>query len=246
MNKRTIVTFAMIMTLCLSAVGFAYAHWADYVTVSGEIDVNSLNLAWIWNDVEEPYYSDNECEFKDFGDGDWEYQDREVDCYTEDVGYETMVFKMWNVYPGYYGQFKSVPLGNIGTTAIDLDMSRLVISGKEYGETTNDLKFKWIVAPPATQAYGVLYHDMDGDDEIDPETDDFPGEEKIWIFTTFFRAGRTGRPQIPPGLWIKEEIDFYFLQPIYECTEYEIYIKIVGVQWNWEGVEYQFPLPDPN
>lgn len=253
MTKKYI-SLAVLLIISMSAVGFGYAYWADSLTVKGEIYTDTLNAAWLT--VEPISISDNEEPYplKDYAWGKYELQDEETDCRTGLSGYKNLKLDVYNAYPGYYIRFHNVPLGNIGTTPWEIYEITVVAKDETNGR---ELTWQWDIAPWDVPVNGLAYDDSLGptSGQVDLETADFPGEEKLWIQLGNFAAGAGDTIynrgwQLEEGDWMKGEIDIYFLQPIEECHHYSFDITIKVVQWNYDMTlgdagGYTMPIPVP-
>lgn len=243
MNKKNLTLIAILLTFALSAAGFTYAMWSDQIIVHGEVHTDTLNLAWVtWEDYR---VEDNEIEIKDYAWGTVDYLLPETDSITGLSGYEKLKLDVYNAYPGYYIRFTNLLLGNLGTTPLDLCDFDVI----GYDPAGNEMEFSWLLQPYSSEAYGVFWEDINGNGVLDPETDDFPGEERFWLnMVSFPAAGPNNKGiQIHRGGKLKGEIDIYFLQPMKECTHYSFEIKIKACQWNWDPAigAYNVDLPMP-
>ena len=224
--------------MSMSAVGFAYAYWSDYLMVKGEIYTDTLNAAWT---TQEGYaIDDNEVPYpdKDYAWGEFTYEDLVTDCRTGLSGYKKIKLDVYNAYPGYYIRFNNVPIGNIGTTPWEIYEISVTARDETKGQ---DLVWQWDKAPFNSPVYGVAYDDTVGIDPkvLEVETKDFPGEERLWIQLGVFGddSGETiynRGIQLEEGDWTKGEFDIYFFQPIGECNHYSFDITLKVVQWNYD------------
>lgn len=251
MNKKNITLISLLLVLSLSAAGYAYAMWSDHIHVQGEVNTDSLTMAWVTDEWGEPLnYHDNERDDKDYAWATIVAMDPVSD--VNGNGFKTLKIDVYNAYPGYYIQFDPVNIGNLGTTPFDI----LSFTVEGYDETSdNELVWEHLypgwVPPYAEEYYGVFYEELPGGTTgLDPEGslgDDWPGEERIWLNIVSLSAEGPYQKgiQIHPGGKFKGEIDLYFLQPMEECNHYTFYITIKCVQWNWLDAvgPYNMDLP---
>lgn len=240
MKKNKLMLSSVVLLVLLSAVGYGYAHWADSITYTAEVQTGSMTLVhmkeWsagtpdgeaysniVWGgDKNDPHQIGTYCF------GSWGFKDLKEDCITKDWGWETMWVKFENVYPGIRAA-RSVVLENIGTTPLH-------ITGVEIWDPSGEMTWVWVTkfSDAATYADGFFYIDglVDDNGKYDPE-------EAVMYVT----IGHGFEVQLHTKDWVKSEVDIDFLQPLEECGKlYEFEIKYLADQWNWEGVVSDPPV----
>lgn len=220
MDKKKLAAMALIIAIALSAFGFVYAAWTDYVYISGTAKMGSLTIVWDEREKNFLSYVDNEPNLPDPKDIAWAriYYDENsyvVDEHTGKGGYETLILEIHNAYPCYEVHFTTLVVNNTGT--IPAHFIRWEISG--YDETDDEeLRFIW------TKPYDRGAFWDNGPDNKWGTPDDV---EIINVRIVNFVCH-----QLDPCHITKGEIDFHFKQPAEECHTYTFNCTLTAVQWN--------------
>jgi hypothetical protein len=237
LNRNKLAATALLISISLSAVGFAYAAWYDVVYIKGTVDMGSLTLAFDW--VEPPlcdeFYFDElgqlqpgEYLGKDVGNCSAWYSEPFTDEHTLKPGYKQLNIYVENAYPQFvvHTTFK---LHNIGE--IPIDIARYDITGEKYDKDGN-LIYDLLWYDPDGDYIGELWEDVDGDGVVDPDVDLLVINLEITNALPF---------QIDPCRTNKAQIDFDFKQDAEECHTYYLHVKVWGIQWNKDSTH----LPPP-
>jgi len=216
MENKKIAAIALIIVITLSAVGFAYAHWVDYATINGKIQMGSMTL--VFDPTELLDYTDNELtlpEPKDVGSGKIYYDTltRVDDAHTGLYGYKVLVFEIHDAYPQYRIDFTTVVLLNIGTIPIH-------ITGSTIWDPTGVLNWTWTTPPPHSPCEGFFWKDFNHNNVYDT------GEEIMHVKIVNFVSH-----QLEPGENTKGEVDIDFYQPAEPCHTYQFNIEFDATQY---------------
>jgi hypothetical protein len=246
MKKSKLLTIPIVLIMTLAFCGIAYAHWYDQVHIDGVTKGGTVNIAF---DTFEPaiYWEFHEVDGvlvpgeylgKDVGYG-FAYLDLdsyEEDPHTDKFGYERMVIDIFCAYPSYRVHTQYV-IRNIGT--IPVNICKLFITGERWtkdqpgvpGVKEYDLIF---VAPdPDFPFEGELWEDRFPYGEFDPDVD-------VLVINFDYKNGDFPY-QLDPCHTQKGEVDIHFKQDASQCHRYKIFVEIVGLQWNKDCDEWDYP-----
>ncbi|MDW8040466.1 MAG: hypothetical protein RMJ03_03460 [Nitrososphaerota archaeon] len=145
-TKKLAATFAILM-LALGIAGFAYAHWYEYLWLTGEVNTGSLCLEW---SLDYDVWPGN---LKDL-DGDGKVDDPVAIVKHEFVDgngdgcYEGLKVWVWNAYPSLWIN-GTLDVTNCGTIPAKLWTSSISIEGEPDGwwEEGIELKTKLVGNP---------------------------------------------------------------------------------------------------
>ncbi|MEM0006665.1 MAG: hypothetical protein QXR89_00135 [Candidatus Bathyarchaeia archaeon] len=228
MDKKKLSAIALIMAIALSAFGFVYAAWKDYIYIEGTIKMGSLTLAFdyfeppksieYWLNHTSGQLVEGEFEGKDVGYCSSSYKDLITDPHTGKKGYKTLVILVENAYPQYYVHTTFV-LHNIGTVPIDI--AKYEITG-EKKDKNGTLIYNLLWYDPDGDYIGSLYEDVNNNGKVDD------GDIEVINLKITNKLPY----QIDPCNVNKAEIDMDFKQAAEECHTYLIHVRVVGIQWN--------------
>ena len=253
---KTNKVFALlaITLISLSAAGYAFAHWSDSVTIEAEVYTGNLEIVltekwqeiWVWVDgttwVEQdmlgqynPDYALKEDVMECFDT--WE-GDRVVEicdyapetCEEFDTMYKEVKFAIYNVYPEtafetytHIHNVGSIPAHWIGATVYlwiwdDLDQEWDVADASDFANMGIEV---WVVAEDHNEdpIPGITFDPATLLIEVDPEY------------------------QFHPCEGIDLYITYYFTDILPECAAFKGSVVFDFVQWNWQSVPAQPPLP---
>ena len=226
-NKRMVV-LPIVAILALSIAGVAYSAWTDKVLIEGTVKMNSLTIAF---DYEEPplcqeYYWDpvakdlvpGEYKDKDVGSCDARYDELVVDEHTNKQGYKKLYITINNAYPQYIVHTTFI-INNTGTVPVYI--YGYAIDGAKCDKDGNVIhKLLW--HDPNEDWIGGLYEDVNDNEVFDDED----------ILVINLELVDQLPFQIDPCHKNKQEIDIDFKQEAEECHIYIIQVEILAVQWN--------------
>jgi hypothetical protein len=238
LNRNKLAATALLISISLSAVGFAYAAWYDVVYIKGTVDMGSLTLAFDY--IEPPLCSEfflnrstgkldpGEYLGKDVGYCEAWYSEEFMDEHTLKKGYKQLNIYVENAYPQYY-VFTTFKLHNIGE--IPINIARFDITGEKYDKDGN-LIYKLLWFDPNGDYIGELWEDFNGNGMVDPDVDLLVMNLEITNKLPY---------QIDPCFTNKAQIDIDFKQDAEECHTYYLHVTVWGIQWNKDSSH----LPTP-
>jgi len=234
MDKKKLAAMALIIAIALSAFGFVYAAWTDYIYISGTAKMGSATLAFSTREdpsAEEynlnpnppPEWIKGEWKSKDVGSCDAYYDPNSLitDKHTGKQGYKKLIIEVKNAYPGYAVHTTFI-IHNIGT--IPLCVYGVDFTG-EKRDSQGNLIYKLIATWKIVESkvVGEIYEDVDGSGNVSL------GD----ILIINFEVLNTGWPfQLDPCHENKMEIDIDFKQEAEECHTYLLQFELLAVQWN--------------
>lgn len=224
--KKNLAAAALLISIALSAFGYAFAHWSDTIAIEGTVEMGSLTLAFDWD--EPPFcveFHRNETgqlvpgEFlgKDVGKCSAWRSENVTDEHTGKKGYKKIHVLIENAYPQYIVHTIFV-LHNIGT--IPINVAKYEITGAKYNSTGDKIHdLLWDGKTP-----GGLYEDRNDNGVLD-------GED---VEVINIRLQDSLPYQLDPCNTNKQEMDLDFKQEAQECHTYMFTVEIYGIQWNKE------------
>jgi predicted ribosomally synthesized peptide with SipW-like signal peptide len=237
MENKKVAAIMLIIAITLSAVGIVYAHWSDTATITGNIQMGTLTLAF--GTVEEPacteYYHNpvpgglpewltGEAGGKDVGSANASFADLITDVHTGKEGFKTLNIDIHNAYP-QWAVHTSFWAHNIGTVPLYLYGISLV--GEKRNSTTGAVIYHLIMTthidPVTFGIDGEIYEDVDSSGNYTL------GD--ILVINVVLKNAQFPL-QIDPCHSDKCEIDIDFKQAAEQCHKYTLTFSLLAVQWN--------------
>lgn len=233
MQNKKIASFALILTIALSAFGFVYAHWSDLIITQGSVNMGCLTLAfsideaplcgeYYLNPNPPPILSSGEWEGKDVGSCEAYYSGLITDPHSGKQGFKVLNIEVHNAYP-HYRVHTTYIVHNIGT--VPLIIYGLELTGEKINSTGsviyNLVMDSFINADEEIE--GEIYEDVDGSGTVTP------GD--ILVMNVIVR-NRDLPVQLEPCSDDKQEIDIHFKQEAQQCHSYALHFSLLSVQWD--------------
>jgi predicted ribosomally synthesized peptide with SipW-like signal peptide len=235
MENKKIAAIMLIIAITLSAVGIVYAHWSDTATITGNIQMGTLTLAFSTseaptateyypNPTPPPDWIVGEVEGKDVGSCDAHYADLITDAHTGKPGYKTLVININNAYP-QYAVHTTFIVHNIGT--VPLFFYGVLLVGEKKNSTGDhiyNLIMNTTINAGTGNILGDIWEDVNKNGVVNPAIDIkvINLEIKNDVFPV----------QIDPCNDDKMEIDLDFKQAAEMCHTYTLTFSLLAVQWN--------------
>jgi len=230
MENKKIAAIMLLIAITLSAFGIVYAHWSDTATITGNIKMGTLTLAFITTEdpsAAEYYWNGTtwklgEKEGKDVGSANAQYKDWITDKDTGKPGWKTLEINMTNAYPGYavHTTFRS---HNIGT--VPLFIYNVTLVGEKKNSTGAHIYN--LVMNTSIDINGHIAGDIweDKDNSGTVSAGDILVMNLLLVDTEF-------PLQIEPCHDEKMEIDIDFKQAAEQCHKYTLTFSLLAVQWD--------------
>ena len=211
--KNKILSMFLATLMVASVVGVAYAHWSDYVYISGTAEMGELLVGWL--DIKDCW--DNEDTFvpiKEVASVECWLDVPETSVHHEppQTVFKVLYLVVHNAYPQYMA-FCKVNLKNAGT-----------IPAHIIGVSIYDPDGLLTIQPTADPTHYEIKKDVDGDGDLEV------------IINLYLYKQDTGLPlvcnQIDPCTEEPVDIVLEFKQDAEECHTYEFSIVIEAIQWN--------------
>lgn len=251
MNKM----FALLATtlILLSATGYAYAHWSDYVTIEGEVHTGSLEIVitdklqqiWVWIDGDHWELQDNLpvqkqvmwCSDTYEGPEVLELCDYAPDKTFNEGMWKGVKFAVYNVYPET-AFYTYTHIHNVGSIPAHW------VGGQVYLYTGNDDDGngvvdddEWVLDDGSSFAGMGITVVAEAYDEAGLKIYDIILDPQTGIYTV------NPEHQFHPCEGIYVYITFYFDDYLPECEHFRGEIVFDFNQWNWALVPGQPELP---
>lgn len=246
MENKKIAAIMLIIAITLSALGLAYAHWSGTATITGNIQMGTLTLAfdkseapvaneYYWNTTLNDWET-GEAEGKNVGSATAKYKDAITDIHSGKDGWKTLEINITNAYPGYAVHTTWIP-HNIGT--VPLYIYGITLEGNK---TKSDGSFVYHLLMNTTiQAsgymLGTIWEDVNNNGAIDPLVD-----KRIMELTI---VDSTFPLQLDPCQHDKGEFDLVFDEDAEMCHKYTLKFSLLAVQWDKLSEVYTAPPPAP-
>jgi hypothetical protein len=233
MENKKIAATALIIAIALSAVGLIYAHWSDTATISGQIHMGTLTLAYgTWEDptaqeeylnpTPPPIWKLGEPEGKDVAVCSAEYLDPITDPHTGIQGFKTLNLTVENAYP-QLGVHITFIAQNIGT--VPLYVYGLTLVGEKLDHTGAHI-YNLVMNTSLDSSKHII---ADIWEDVDNSGNVTAGDINIINLVLINQAFPY---QIEPRLWDKMEADMDFKQAAEMCHTYILNFQLLAVQWN--------------
>jgi len=227
--KQKVLSMFLATLIAASIMGVAYAHWSDYVTVEGYVEMGSLTFgfttleaSWDYEDYL-LYYGDPE--YKEVGNEVCELAgDPETDPHSGKTVYKLLEFDVFNAYPQYWA-INKFTLDNAGSIPVKIQSVVFTLeAGFTYDEVIPGLMYV-VYDERDLAVFEVWFY---------PEPPDYGSGWAIdppWMFPAPYPEPLYGT-QIEPCNELLTEICVHFYQDAEECHHYTFEIEIEAIQWN--------------
>jgi predicted ribosomally synthesized peptide with SipW-like signal peptide len=232
MENKKIAAIMLIIAITLSALGIVYAHWSDTATITGDIQMGTLTLAfsnaedpvaneYFWNVTSHKWQS-GEAEGKNVGSANAKYKDFITDIHTGKPGWKTLEINITNAYP-QYAVHTTFIAHNIGTVPLFIYGVTLVGDKKDHtGVHIYNLVMNTSIDSDGHIA-GDIWEDVDNSGTV--SAGDILVMNLLLVNTLY-------PLQLDPCQSDKEEIDIDFKQAAEMCHTYTLTFSLLAVQWN--------------